>query len=229
MAGFALLSLQENDSAIDRLISRRTALESGDALSGVREEADSAERGFGELKLRLDVMARDQQRFEHEIDSITAEGSAEEQAACSTAASRTSRSSRRSSTRSTNLKKRRSDREDELLALLEQKEELEYSAAGRRGESTKNCVPSSTRRQRRPAWSSSRCASELERTAGGPRWGSPPSLTPSCWSSTRTCVALKKGVGRPRRSSTACVRAATSNSPSVELDQLKRADGHQEV
>jgi predicted nucleic acid-binding Zn-ribbon protein len=127
MAGFALLSLQENDSAIDRLSSRRAALESGQALSGARQEADTAERGFGELRLAIDAMSRDQQRFEHEIDSISQKISSEEKRLFdgSIANAKELESIQHEVT---NLKKRRSDREDELLALLEQKEELDMSA-----------------------------------------------------------------------------------------------------
>lgn len=127
MAGFALLSLQENDSAIDRLSSRRAALESGQALSGARQEADTAERGFGELRLAIDAMSRDQQRFEHEIDSISQKISSEEKRLFdgSIANAKELESIQHEVT---NLKKRRSDREDELLALLEQKEELDMRA-----------------------------------------------------------------------------------------------------
>jgi uncharacterized protein len=127
MAGFALLSLQENDSAIDRLTSRLAALESGQALSGARQEADAAERGFGDLRLGIDAMSRDQQRFEHEIDSISQKISSEEKRLFdgSIANAKELESIQHEVT---NLKKRRSDREDELLALLEQKEELDMSA-----------------------------------------------------------------------------------------------------
>jgi uncharacterized protein len=127
MAGFALLSLQENDTAIDRLSSRRAALESGQALSGARQEADAAERGFGELRLAIDAMSRDQQRFEHEIDSISQKISSEEKRLFdgSIANAKELESIQHEVT---NLKKRRSDREDELLALLEQKEELDMRA-----------------------------------------------------------------------------------------------------
>ncbi|MDH5225300.1 MAG: hypothetical protein OEW46_11090, partial [Actinomycetota bacterium] len=59
-----LLSLQEADTAIDRLRARRRALEEGSELAAVRAEADEAENRLGELGLKLDELGRDQRRFE---------------------------------------------------------------------------------------------------------------------------------------------------------------------
>ena len=53
-----LLELQDLDTAIDRARMRRVALESGEAIATARAEADAAERAFGELRLRIDEMAR---------------------------------------------------------------------------------------------------------------------------------------------------------------------------
>src|SRR5205823_2503539 len=123
-----LLTLQEIDSAIDRLAVRRRALEGGDALAALRGEADVAERAFGELRLQLDAMNRDQLRYEHEIDSISQKIVAEEKRLFdgSIANAKELESIQHEVD---NLKRRRSDREDELLALLEQREVLEARAA----------------------------------------------------------------------------------------------------
>jgi predicted nucleic acid-binding Zn-ribbon protein len=123
-----LLTLQETDTAIDRLTARRDALRSGGALAAIRDEADAGERAFGELRLQLDVMARDQMRFEHEIDSMTQKVVAEERRLFDgSIANAKELGSIQHEVE--NLKRRRTDREDELLALLEQREVLEARIA----------------------------------------------------------------------------------------------------
>jgi predicted nucleic acid-binding Zn-ribbon protein len=123
-----LLTLQEIDSAVDRLNVRRRALESGDVLVAAREEANASERTFGELSLQRDTMNRDQLRFEHEIDSMSQKIVAEEKRLFdgSIANAKELESIQHEVD---GLKKRRSDREDELLVLLELKEELEARMA----------------------------------------------------------------------------------------------------
>ena len=119
-----LLDIQELDTAIDRLRSRIRALEAGDDAAAALGEANEAERQMGELRLRLDELSRDQMRFEHEIDSMSQKAEAEERRMFdgSVANARELDSIRHEVD---NLKKRRSDREDELLALMEVREELE--------------------------------------------------------------------------------------------------------
>ena len=73
-----LLTLQEIDTAIDRLSARKEVLESGGELAAARSQADAAERALGELRLQLDVVGRDQSKLEHEIDSLTQKAAAEE-------------------------------------------------------------------------------------------------------------------------------------------------------
>lgn len=119
-----LLDIQEHDTAIDRLKTRIAALESGGDVAAALAEANEAERAMGELRLRLDELSRDQLRFEHEIDSMSQKAAAEERRMYdgSVANARELDSIRHEVD---NLKKRRSDREDELLALMEVREELE--------------------------------------------------------------------------------------------------------
>ena len=50
----ALLDLQSIDVAIDRLITRRDALDAGGELAAARAVADEAERALGELGLAID-------------------------------------------------------------------------------------------------------------------------------------------------------------------------------
>lgn len=130
-----LLDIQELDTAIDRLIARRHALESGGDVSAALAEANEAERQLGEVRLRLDEIGRDQMRFEHEIDSMSQKAAAEERRLYdgSVANARELDSIRHEVD---NLKKRRGDREDELLALMEVRENLEAQEreAGQRSE-----------------------------------------------------------------------------------------------
>lgn len=119
-----LLDIQELDTAIDRLATRMRVLEAGEAAAAALAEANEAERMVGEFRLRLDELSRDQMRFEHEIDSMSQRAEAEERRMYdgSVANARELDSIRHEVD---NLKKRRTDREDELLALMEVREELE--------------------------------------------------------------------------------------------------------
>jgi predicted nucleic acid-binding Zn-ribbon protein len=130
-----LLDVQELDTAIDRLLARRDALETGDDAAAALAEANEAERMMGELRLRLDELSRDQMRFEHEIDSMSQKAAAEERRLYDGSVAN-ARELDSITHEVENLKKRRTDREDELLALMEIREELEAQerAAGERSE-----------------------------------------------------------------------------------------------
>jgi uncharacterized protein len=119
-----LLDIQELDTTIDRLTARRRALESGEDAAAALAEANEAERMMGELRLRLDELSRDQMRFEHEIDSMSQKAAAEERRLYDGSVAN-ARELDSITHEVDNLKKRRSDREDELLALMEVREELE--------------------------------------------------------------------------------------------------------
>lgn len=123
-----LLALQEIDTAIDRLTARKEVLESGGELGIARNEADAAERALGELRLQLDVVSRDQSKLEHEIDSLSQKAAAEDKRLYdgSVANAKELESIQHEIE---NLKRRRSDREDEMLGLMEVREELERRAA----------------------------------------------------------------------------------------------------
>ncbi len=119
-----LLEIQDLDTALDRLASRTRALDAGNDVVAARSEADEAERALGELRLKLDELRRDQMRFEHEIDSMSQKAAAEERRMYdgSVANARELESIRHEVE---NLTRRRSDREDELLGLMEVREEVE--------------------------------------------------------------------------------------------------------
>jgi uncharacterized protein len=119
-----LLDIQETDTAIDRLMARMRALEVGEDAAAALAEANEAERMMGELRLRLDELSRDQMRFEHEIDSMSQKAAAEERRLYDGSVAN-ARELDSITHEVDNLKKRRTDREDELLALMEVREELE--------------------------------------------------------------------------------------------------------
>ena len=126
-----LLALQAVDTSRDRLVARRGVLGSGAALAGARATADSAEAVYGELRLRIDEMNRDASRFEHEIDTIGQKQAAEEKRLYDGSVVNV-KEMEALQHEIESLKKRRADREDELLALMEQREELESQAADAR-------------------------------------------------------------------------------------------------
>ena len=130
-----LLDIQEIDTAIDRLTARMGALETGEGAATALAEANEAERMMGEIRLRLDELSRDQMRFEHEIDSMSQKSAAEERRLYDGSVAN-ARELDSITHEVDNLKKRRSDREDELLALMEVREELEAQerAAAQRSE-----------------------------------------------------------------------------------------------
>ena len=122
-----LLDLQAIDLTIDRLGARRRALVSGAEVTQARATADTAEAELGELRLRLDALARDATRLEHEIDSLTKKAAAEEQRMYDgSVANAKELSSIQHEIE--NVRRRKGDREDELLVLMEQRESLEAAA-----------------------------------------------------------------------------------------------------
>ena len=123
-----LLALQEIDTTIDRLSARKKVLESGGELAAARNEADTAERALGELRLQLDVVGRDQSKLEHEIDSLTQKAAAEDKRLYDGSIVN-AKELESIQHEIENLKRRRSDREDEMLGLMEVREELERRAA----------------------------------------------------------------------------------------------------
>jgi predicted nucleic acid-binding Zn-ribbon protein len=123
----ALLDLQAEDLAIDRLHARLRGIEAGEDLAAARAEADAAETSLGELRLQIESLDRDGRRLEHEIDSLQQKAAAEERRLFdgSIANAKELDSIRREVE---NLRRRVSDREDELLGLLEERDALEARA-----------------------------------------------------------------------------------------------------
>ena len=216
-----LLALQEVDTAIDRLRHRKDVLEAGGELGAARAEADAAERAWGELRLQIDAMARDQLRFEHEIDSLTQKTVAEEKRMYdgSIANARELESLQHEIE---NLRKRRSDREDELLVLMEIREDLESkaSAAEARTAELRGAAEAL-------GGEANRELTEIDRdlaARGAERDVIVPDIDPDVLELYEELRVQKKGVGAAALIDGVC-QGCHEKLSAMELDRLKHADG----
>ncbi len=216
-----LLALQEADTAIDRLRGRRTALEQGSEVLAARAEADAAESRLGELRLRLDELGRDQRRFEHEIESMTQKETAE-QARMYDGSIVNAKELEALQHEIASVRSRRSDREDELLALLEIRERLEAEAseAERASSSVRAAVEEVAEAAREEL---SRVEAELadrirEREAIAP------TIEPDVLELYDDLRRQKKGVGAAALVDGVC-QACHEQLSAVQLDKLKRSEG----
>jgi predicted nucleic acid-binding Zn-ribbon protein len=216
-----LLEVQELDTAIDRLHARLRALEGGADLLAARSEANEAERQMGELRLKLDELARDQQRFEHEIDSMTQKASAEERRLYdgSIANARELDSIRHEVE---NLSRRRRDREDELLTLMQMREDLEKEegAARERSESLRAKVDEV---EAAAADDLDRVRTELKER-GEAREALAAAIDPEYLELYEDLRPQKKGVAAVALVDGVC-QGCHEQLSSVYVDRLKRADG----
>jgi len=123
-----LLELQAIDSTIDRLEARRRQLEEGGELMAARAAMEDAEGRLGELRLAIDAVMREQQRLEHEIDSMTQKAGADEKRLYDGSIANV-KELQALQHEIANLKERRSRAEDELLEQLVRKDDLEGRVA----------------------------------------------------------------------------------------------------
>jgi hypothetical protein len=216
-----LLDLQDVDTAIDRLRARRRALEEGSELTAARNDADAAERRLGEIRLKLDELGRDQSRFEHEIDSMTQKEQAE-QTRMYDGSIVNAKELDALQHEIASIRKRRSDREDELLAVLEIREQLEADASAAEREST----TLRTRAEEASADAAhelARVEAELvERTAA--RKGVASEIDPELLELYDDLRRQKKGIGAAALVDGVC-QACHEQLSAVELDKLKRSEG----
>jgi predicted nucleic acid-binding Zn-ribbon protein len=120
------LELQELDLSIDRLHARRELLESGEDLRAARDKRNAVERRLGEVKLALDDVSRQQRRLEGDVDSLDQKMKADEKRLYDgTVANPKELQSIRAEIE--NLRGRKGRMEDQLLELMERREELESS------------------------------------------------------------------------------------------------------
>ena len=217
----ALLDLQQVDLAIDRLVARERALETGDDLASARRAADEEERQLGELSLARDVLDRDATKLEHEVDSLTQKSAAEQQRMRDGSVANT-RELEAIGREIENLRARITDREDQLLVLMEQREDVERRAKER--EASASELRAAVERVAADA------AAELvavraelaeKRDARGTLAAS---IDPEILELYEDLRASKKGVGAAALVDGVC-QGCHETLSSVELDRVKRAEG----
>jgi predicted nucleic acid-binding Zn-ribbon protein len=216
-----LLEVQEIDTAVDRLRARRAVLTSGAEADAARGAADAAENVLGELGLRIDAIGRDQLRVEHEVDSLTQKSAAEERRLYdgSIANTKELESLQREIE---NLKKRRADREDELLGMMEEREGLETAAAEARVESD--------RLRARSDEVSTSAGDELARietdlaALSSKREDVVPAIDPELLELYDDLRAQKKGIGVAELVDGVC-QGCHEKLSAMEMDRIKHTDG----
>jgi predicted nucleic acid-binding Zn-ribbon protein len=123
-----LLELQERDSALDRLRSRREEIESGEEIRRLRGSVEDVERTLGELRLAHDAVTAEQRRLENEIDSVSRKSVAEQKRLYDgTIVNVKELDALQAEIK--NLGERRGRLEDDVLERMERREELETRIA----------------------------------------------------------------------------------------------------
>jgi predicted nucleic acid-binding Zn-ribbon protein len=216
-----LLELQDLDTAIDRLRARARSLEEGGELAAVRTEADASEEGLGELRLKLDELGRDQTRLEREIDSMTQKEKAE-QTRMYDGSIVNAKELEALQHEISSVQTRRSDREDELLALLELREQVEADAT--RAEQRTTALRATAERAAAASTDElARVESELDDRVAE-RAALAPEIESDVLELYEDLRRLKKGVGAAALVDGVC-QACHEELSAVELDKLKRGDG----
>ena|SRR5437867_11262204 len=216
-----LLELQEIDTAIDRAHTRKSALEGGGEEAAARAEADTAEVALGELRLKSDEIGRTQQKLEHEIDSLTQKAAAEERRLYdgSIANVKELESIRHEID---NLKRRRGDREDELLTLMEEREGIDGQAAEAEKRSSELRVLVDDVAERSGGELEEIGRQLASRTAA--REAIVPAIDPELLELYEELRAQKKGIGVAALVDGVC-QGCHEKLSAMELDKLKRIDG----
>jgi len=119
-----LLHLQEVDSSLDRLRSRRAELEGGAEAEAARERLRGAETVAGELRLSIDDVSQTIRRLEGDADGFQQKVAGEERRLFDGSVANP-KELESIQAEVTNLRNRKSRVEDELLENMERREELE--------------------------------------------------------------------------------------------------------
>jgi predicted nucleic acid-binding Zn-ribbon protein len=220
-ADHRLLDLQALDLTIDRLTRRRHTLEAEEDLIAARAEADAAEAAFGELRLQIDAIDRDNAKLEHEIDSIGQKRAAEEVRMYDGSVAN-AKELEAMGREVENLKRRTTDREDELLAALEVREGIEVRAKDAEARVTEL----RTRVEQVSADTTTELSTvraDLERHAGE-RASLAEQIAPDLLELYDELRAQKKGVGAAALVDGVC-QGCHETLSAVELDHVKHADG----
>jgi predicted nucleic acid-binding Zn-ribbon protein len=123
-----LLSLQALDLAVDRLRARHQALEGAEEFRQASARVRDLEAQIGELKLTIADVARDQTRLETDIDSMGQKAEAERKRLYDGSVAN-AKELQSIEAEVAGLRTRISSKEDQLLELMERREELEGGLA----------------------------------------------------------------------------------------------------
>jgi predicted nucleic acid-binding Zn-ribbon protein len=216
-----LLELQEIDSAIDRLEARKRLLEEGGDLAAARAAMEEAEGRLGELRLALDALTREQQRLEHEIDSMSRKAEAEERRLYDGSIAN-AKELEALQHEIANLKERRSRSEDELLEQLVRRDELEARAAAAQAE-----VDGARARVEEVGGDAVRELEQIERELAerrAARAALVPELDEELLALYEELRPLKHGVAAAAIVDGVC-QACREKLSAMELDRLRKTDG----
>ena len=119
-----LLELQDLDTSVDRLETRRRQIESGAERDEAQRVADAAEDQVGTLRLSLDEIRREEQRIEHDVSSLEQRIAAEEKRLYDGSVANPKELGSIQAELE-NLRRRKSRLEDEELEHMERREEVQ--------------------------------------------------------------------------------------------------------
>jgi predicted nucleic acid-binding Zn-ribbon protein len=216
-----LLELQEIDSSIDRLEARSHQLGSGEQVGAARMTMEEAEGRLGELRLAVDAISRDQRRFEHDIDSMTQKADAEQKRLYDGSIANV-KELEALQHEIANINERRSRAEDELLEMMERREDLDSRIAVADKETAE-----ARARVEEVAGDSmrelERIGNELEERRAA-RAGLVPEIDDELLELYEELRAQKKGVGAAAIVDGVC-QACHEKLSAMELDRLRKTDG----
>ena len=216
-----LLALQAADTAVDRLRARARALQEGGEVAVVRAEADAAEERYGEIRLQLSELDRDQSRLEREIDSMT-QKERDENARMYDGSIVNAKELEALQHEITSVRKRRSEREDELRALLELREQLESEATA--AEAITATLRTTAEEAAAAAGDELTNVEAELATRSAERRSIESEIEPEVLELYEDLRRLKKGIGAAALVDGVC-QACHEQLSSVELDKVKRATG----
>jgi len=123
-----LLQVQDHDTAADRIRHRRATLPELAALAAVSDRLSAVEASLADVGGRRDVVARREQRLEHDVAALTAKA-AEVRGVLYSGSVSAVRELQAMEAEVEALHRRRSTLEDELLEAMEEREPLDAELA----------------------------------------------------------------------------------------------------
>jgi predicted nucleic acid-binding Zn-ribbon protein len=216
-----LLELQELDLSIDRLRSQLQTLESHEEVGLARGRVAQTDGALGQLKLAVDEVAINQRRLESDIDSLERKIAAERTRLYDgSVANPKELQSIEHEVEA--LGQRKSRLEDQLLEVMEKREELEAGLSEREAEAT-----DARERLSEIEGTSAKDLVDVERALGersAERMALVPAFDPDLLELYEDLRRQKKGVAAVALVDGVCQGCHQKMSP-VYLDRLKRAEG----